>query len=266
MLDDQNILKFLRNFSPISLDELDSYGLMNRVDTKYVFSSGKIPQILKDLGGNYKALEIESNRIFTYCTTYFDTPDWLFFRQHVTERGERNKVRFRKYEQSGVSFLEVKKRTNKLRTEKWRILKDVNSVDCFDQESLKFIRRYIEQDLPGLCPVLVNRFNRITLAAIDSEERITIDFDLIFNDLKGNDFELPALCIIERKRAVFSNRSLLTAALKKNSIYPTGFSKYCLGAAVLYKLPRQNTVKPKLLLINRISNEYTNNSHGQHYN
>jgi hypothetical protein len=190
----------------------------------------------------------------------------FFFRQHITERGERNKVRFRKYEQTGVSFLEVKKRTNKLRTEKWRILKDIHSENHFDEESVDFLNRYVSPEMPPIGPVLVNRFKRITLAGINIQERITIDFDISFNDFKGNNYSIPELGIIERKKADFSNNSPVSETLKKNRIYPTGFSKYCLGAAVLFDLPKQNIIKPKLLLINKISNEYTQEYHAGHHN
>jgi hypothetical protein len=264
---DHYISEILSSFSTISLAELDTYMLMNRVDTKYVFSSDKLTGLLKDLQENYRVLEIDSERIFSYCTTYLDTPDWLFYRQHMTQRGVRNKIRFRKYEQSGISFLEVKKRNNKQRTEKWRIIKDLNSGNVFDKESEDFIQGHFAQDLPPIEPVLVNRFKRITLAGINTEERVTVDFDLIFNDFSGNSYAIPWIGIIERKRFDFSNRSPLTKTLKMNSIYPTGFSKYCLGTAVLYDLPRKNLIKPKLLLLNKISNEYTPKHHaGQHFN
>ncbi|MGD0581659.1 MAG: polyphosphate polymerase domain-containing protein [Bacteroidales bacterium] len=267
MAPDLHISEILSSFPAITLPELDSYMLMNRVDTKYVFSASRIPGILKDLDGRYRTLEIDSLRVFPYHTTYFDSEDWMFFRQHVKRRGVRSKVRFRKYEQTGTQFLEVKRRTNKLRTEKWRILKEINSAGGFDEESLNFIMRHVARDTPHLKPVVVNRFKRITLTSETSEERVTIDFDLIFSDPEGNSFSVPAIGVIERKRIDFSNRSPLAETLKKNFIYPTGFSKYCLGTAVLYDLPGKSLIKPKLLLINKISNENPRQYHaGQHFN
>jgi hypothetical protein len=220
MLEDHHILEFLRSFSPISLTELDSFCLMNRVDTKYVFTSSRIPGILEKINKDFMTLEIDSERVFSYQTTYLDTPDWLFFRQHVKGRSERHKVRFRKYEQSGISFLEVKKRNNKLRTQKWRILKDLQSSDNFDEESINFIRKHVSPDTPPLNKILVKRFD-------------------------------------------FSNRSPLTDTLKKNSIYPTGFSKYCFGTALLYDIPGKNQLKPKILLLNKLQTELNISHHAR---
>jgi len=96
MPDNHHVLELIRNFSSISLKELDAFSLMNRVDTKYVFSSSRIPVILDEISKDFVTLDIDSERIFSYHTTYLDTPDWLFFSQHVKGRSERNKVRFRK--------------------------------------------------------------------------------------------------------------------------------------------------------------------------
>jgi hypothetical protein len=263
MLEDHHILEFLRSFSPISLTELDSFCLMNRVDTKYVFTSSRIPGILEKINKDFMTLEIDSERVFSYQTTYLDTPDWLFFRQHVKGRSERHKVRFRKYEQSGISFLEVKKRNNKLRTQKWRILKDLQSSDNFDEESINFIRKHVSPDTPPLNKILVNRFRRITLAGLKTSERVTIDFDLSFTDSSGKSIAFPDIGIIERKRFDFSNRSPLTDTLKKNSIYPTGFSKYCFGTALLYDIPGKNQLKPKILLLNKLQTELNISHHAR---
>jgi hypothetical protein len=253
--------ELLNSFDSISLPELEAYMLLDRVDCKYVFPAGWIPEILNALGKSYKTLEIETLRVFPYHTTYYDTTDWSFFRQHITERGFRSKVRFRKYEQTGTSFLEVKNRTNKLRTEKFRMAKHINMSDGLDEESRNFINHYVYSYNADLQPVLINRFKRITLAAKTDMERVTIDFDITFNDTEGKSFSLPDVGIIERKRVDFSNRSPLSETLKKMAIYPTGFSKYCLGTSNFYDIPGKSLMKPKLLLINKIQNERTSQLH-----
>lgn len=249
------ISEILSSYDSISLPELETYKLMNRVDTKYVIASFKIPAILSGLGKSYRALEIDSLRVFPYHTTYYDSSDWFFLRQHIKERANRNKVRIRKYERTGSSFLEVKNRNNKMRTEKWRIYKEINITDSFDDESINFIRSYIPGETPKLEPILINRFKRVTLAAKAEEERVTVDFDITFSDLEGNLFPLPCIGIIERKRPDFSNRSPVSETVKKIGIHPTGFSKYCLGASVLYDIPGKSLLKPKHILLNKIQNE-----------
>ncbi len=251
----------LSSFNSISLPELEAYMLLDRVDTKYVIPACRIPELIYALGKSYMTLEIDSLRIFPYHTTYFDTGDWIFFRQHTTGRGFRSKVRIRRYEQTGTSFLEVKNRTNKLRTEKFRIPKHMNISAGFDEESQNFIMHYVHNYSPLLHPVLINSFNRVTLAGKTEEERVTIDFEVSFNDIDGNTISLPDVGIVERKRVDFSNRSPLSESLKKMAVYPTGFSKYCFGTSRFYEIPGKSILKPKHFLINKIQNEHTSKLH-----
>jgi hypothetical protein len=251
-----DIKEVLNSFIAIGLGEMNDVRLMNRFDTKYVMSIRRIPDILTRMDGGYKMLEINNNRSFSYFTTYLDTNDYLFFNQHVTGKLERNKVRYRKYETTGTTYLEVKKRTNKNRTIKWRIVNDLTSDSKCDDKAYEFIKEYVPEKSLLLKPVLLNRFNRVTLVGSEINERITIDYNISFSDPDGNQAGFPFIAILEVKREGFSNRSPLVNILKAYSIHPIGISKYCLGAAILCDLPRKNILKQKLLLINKIENEY----------
>jgi hypothetical protein len=247
---------FLTAFNPIGLNEMDKVGLMNRVDSKYVFSANLIPDLLTGLNRYYKILEINSIRSFSYRTTYFDTSDFLFFKHHVTGKLERNKVRYRQYEATGTSFLEVKRKTNKSRTVKWRIKSSLPASDIFDDKAAEFLKKYVELNSILLKPVTINRFTRITLVGSEMDERVTIDFDLSFSDPDGNIADMPYLAIAEIKKESGSGSSQIAKALKSLSVRSWGFSKYCIGTSLLYDLPRKNTLKSKLLLIKKIENEY----------
>lgn len=256
-MDSAGISILLKTFDPISLGEMDSVGFMNRIDTKYVFSAKKIPGLLASLTGYYKVLEINNLRSLAYTTTYLDTPDYLFFRQHVTGKLERNKVRFRTYESTGTTFLEVKRRTNKNRTVKWRIENSPANKEFHDDRAGAFLSKYIPVSSLLLKPVLVNRFSRITLVSNDMKERVTLDFELSFSDNADKRTELPSIAIAELKRESGANKSYISGVLKSQAIRPTGFSKYCIGTSMLYDIPRKNILKSKLLLINKIENEFT---------
>jgi hypothetical protein len=247
----------LDTFDPIGLSDMDRVGLMNRIDSKYVFSAGRIPGLLLNLAGFYKVLEINSVRSFSYSTTYLDTSDFLFFRHHVTGKLERNKVRYRQYEATGVSFLEVKRKTNKNRTVKWRIKNSMPENNIHDAKAAEFLQKHIAINPALLKPVTINRFNRITLVGSGMNERVTIDYNLSFSDPSGNTAGLPHIAIAELKRESGAGNSQFSKVLKEFSIRSTGFSKYCVGASLLYDLPRRNTIKSKLLLINKIENEFT---------
>ncbi|MEI6047866.1 MAG: polyphosphate polymerase domain-containing protein [Bacteroidota bacterium] len=245
----------LGSFLAVGLDEMDGIRLMNRVEMKYLFSVRKLPYLLDNLSGIYKVLEIDMIRVFPYHTTYLDTSGFLFYHQQLTGKLARHKVRYRRYESTGVTFLEVKKRTNKNRTIKWRIENNLNS-NFPDENAASFIQEYIPYDSPDLRPVLINGFTRITLAGIELKERITIDYDLTFSSPDGIKAELPFLAIAELKREGFSGQSPFSKIIKQNGIRSTGFSKYSIGNSLLRDMPRKNLLKPKLLLINKIENEY----------
>ena len=250
------ITGILDSFHPVRMEEIDHVRLMNRVDTKFISSLGKLPGILSGMNGTYKVLEVNGERLSSYHNTYLDTNDFLFFNQHVTGKLERNKVRYRKYESTGVTFLEVKKRTNKNRTVKWRIENNLTVASHCDEEGLEFIKEYIPISFFPLEPTLINRFQRITLIGSDIKERITIDFDLSYSDTEGNQTSLPFIFIIELKQDIHSELSPLKTILKGFSIRPVSFSKYCYGTAMLYDIPRKNMLKPIILLLNKIENEY----------
>jgi len=247
----------LNIFDTIGLSEMDKVGLMNRIDSKYVFSAERIPELLRNLKGYYKILEISGVRTFAYRTTYFDTSDFLFFRHHVTGKLERNKVRYRQYEATGVSFLEVKRKTNKNRTVKWRIKNSLTENDMFDAKAVEFLQKYLSLNSALLKPVTINRFNRITLVGSGMNERVTLDYNLSFSDPAGNIYGLPFIAIAELKRESGAGNSKIARVLKEFSIRTTGFSKYCIGTSLLYDLRGKNTIKSKLLLINKIENEFT---------
>jgi hypothetical protein len=244
----------LGSFKPIALSEMDGVSLMSRIETKYVFSSERLPSLLQQLSASYRVLEIGGNRIFPYQTTYLDTSDLLFFTQQVRGKLNRHKVRYREYESTRISYLEIKKKTNKNRTVKWRI-KNNFIADYQDNEANEFIKEYLPYDSPDLRPVLNNGFSRITLVGEEYKERITLDLNLSFGIPEGENSGFPFLAIAELKQEKRFSQSPFCLVMKKNGIHPGSFSKYCIGSALVKDMPRINNLKQKLLIINKIENE-----------
>ena len=60
----------LSQFCPISLAEMESVKLMNRIDTKYVVTIRQLPLILQMAKDDYYAQEINDVRLATYDTIY----------------------------------------------------------------------------------------------------------------------------------------------------------------------------------------------------
>jgi hypothetical protein len=236
---------------------MDNVSLMNRVETKFVFSANKLPDLLHHLSTSYRILDIELMRVFPYQTTYLDTSDLLFYTQQVRGKLNRHKVRYRRYESTGESFLEIKKKTNKNRTIKWRI-ENSSEAKFPDAEATRFIKGYLPYLLPDLHPVLINGFNRITLVGKTCNERVTLDYKLAFGLPEGKNSGFPFLAIAELKREKNTCMSPFVIVMKRMGIRSGRFSKYCMGRALIMDMPRKNLLKHNLLLINKIENEYIN--------
>jgi hypothetical protein len=248
------IQEVLKEFDPISLKEMDSVELMNRTDSKYIFNFSLLPEILNDSKSHYKILEIKQERLFSYVTTYYDTSNYTLFNNHLTGKLNRHKIRHRTYESTGVSYLEVKFKSNKNRTIKWRIKHEISNG--FDKNASDFLLDRTKMISSSLNPVITNCFKRITLVSIKDKTRITLDFNISFKGGGGLEKELPFLAIAEIKQEGHCNNNMFVKLLRKRGIRQEGFSKYCVGSALLYNIPRKNLLKPKFLYLNRIKNDY----------
>jgi hypothetical protein len=246
----------LSKFNPVPLDAISGIGSTNRIEKKYLFVTNKLADLINLLGKHYYVLEINNLRILPYLTTYLDTEDSLFYYEHLRGKFDRHKIRYRKYEATSESFLEIKRKNNKGRTMKWRIVHEP-SPGSFDSDAISFISEYLPVSSNHVSPVLENRFSRITFAGFQMKERITIDFNISFSSPCNSDMiYLPYLSIAELKKEAYSDSSHFKSVIKQLNIYPTGFSKYCIGSALLNDELKRNAIKPKLLLLNKIENEY----------
>jgi hypothetical protein len=253
-----SILNALNILSPISLEKLGGVRLMNRVEKKYIFSISRLADMIYLMENKYKVLEINNLRALPYKTTYLDTPEHLFYNQHIRGQLERQKIRYRMYETTGDTYLEVKKKYSNGRTSKWR-LKDKSAVDMLDNVSVKFINEHMSADLNLMNPVLINSFTRTTLISMESNERITLDTNITFIDPDNKKILfIPFLTIAELKWDGYSRYKYFDNIMRRLSIRPTGFSKYCIGSAVLNESLKRNMIKPKLLMLNKIEDEYIN--------
>ena len=111
----------IKDFEPITLDEMDGVKLMSRTDTKFAFSSSKLPQLLSSMLPFYRILNINNKLIHDYKSLYYDTSENKFYLDHHNNRVNRNKIRFREYVDSGLVFLEIKTKNNKRKTIKKRM-------------------------------------------------------------------------------------------------------------------------------------------------
>lgn len=249
-----DVISLLSGFSPISLEEMGSIRLMNRTDTKFVVSLRTLMDVLLRSFLDYRVQEVEGERNIAYHTTYLDTPDAAMYLAHQNGRVIREKIRVRTYVSSELTFLEVKNKNNKGRTDKKRICVDgVHALHTNEVE--EFLRCHAWYELSVLQPLLENRFHRITLVNKAMTERLTIDTGVHFRHLvSGVEAELDNLAIIELKRDGRTH-SPIAEVLHELHVRPSGISKYCVGTVLTAGASKYNRFKPKLRMAEKISKE-----------
>lgn len=240
----------INSFDSISLDEMSSVKLMNRVDTKFVTTMPRLLKLLEMARRDYFMQEIDGERNSRYTTLYYDTPALDMYISHHNGCLGRQKVRVREYVDSGQKFLEVKNKNNHRRTRKKRIT--INEFNIEGEEKRQFLEQLCWYDVNSLKPALRNWFNRITLVNKGKTERVTIDTGLRFhNYVSGIDKALDQAVIVELKRDG-NVPSPLLAMLRDLRIFPHGFSKYCMGTALTNPLIKQNRLKEKIRYVHRL--------------
>jgi hypothetical protein len=248
------IPEILANFFSISLEEMDTVRLLDRIDTKYVFQREQLPEILEQCRKDYKALSIAGSRFSRYETHYFDTPDYKMYLQHHNGKLNRHKVRFREYVDSGLNFFEIKFKNNKYRTIKSRVKLPEHNLEITGK-SEELLLNKTNFNVSDLQDVMQVNYNRITLVRMNMTERLTIDYDLRFT-FRGTTKSYPNLVIAEVKQDCTS-KSPFTALMMENHIRSLSISKYCLGIACLNPTIKSNNFKYKLLTINKLCHEKT---------
>lgn len=205
-----------------------------RKDTKYQFHYEMALDILNDLKDDYVLVLHREQTSQQYATVYYDTADLDFYKAHHNGHGNRRKIRIRTYE-DGLSFLELKQKTNKGITQKQR----TTSVDAIPE---------------SLIPQIEVRYRRITLYSKTFEEKLTFDFQLNFIR-EDESIRFDEIVIAESKRAK-STPSVFMDLMKKKRVLSTSFSKYCFGLASLHRAVKKNNFKQLIAKTNKLKNEY----------
>jgi hypothetical protein len=243
-------------FAPITLDEMESVALLSRTDTKFIMSTSQLLMAIRQLQNQYKILTVCGKRLNHYRSLYFDTPDFQLYNLHVNDRANRYKVRSREYTDTHLSFLEVKHKTNRDRTIKERI-PTPRPVIRFDKEAENWLSGVLPYDSRNLEAKIWNTFSRITLVSIKNCERVTLDVDMTFY-AEDKIIQLNDIAIAEVKVDALHRGSEFLTQMHSLRIQSHGFSKYCIGVSMLYDRVKKNAMKPKMLLLNKITEGISN--------
>lgn len=246
---------------------MGSVKLMNRIDTKYAVPMSILPSILEAAKEDYFAQEIDGKRIATYDTMYYDTEDMDMYIRHHDRQLVRQKIRVRQYVDSDLTFLEIKRKNNKGRTQKKRIAVPGFDISAETPSVLKHKKRpdepvTVEEFIDtksryswnAITPHLWTKFHRITLVNKEKTERLTIDLDLIWdNVVSGEKKTFADLVIIELKRDG-NVPSRMTDIMSGHRIHPFKISKYCIGTTLTSPNLKKNRFKKKIRLIEKMLN------------
>lgn len=237
-------------YTPVSLQQLETTKLLERKDTKFIFHETWLQPLLENLRPVFHILEINGHRMIEYENLYFDTADFLFYRDHHNGTRTRYKVRYRTYSEPEATYFEVKYKNNKDRTRKRRI--EVPSISpVFCEESRDLITEITGISPEFLSPKLTVQFSRITLVNESMKERVTVDFNIsVTNGGASKHFE--NLVIAEIKQPRYRPASEFIRAMRAFGIDEIRISKYCMGILHIYKDVKYNRFKPKLLRLNKI--------------
>jgi len=168
---------------------------------------------------------------------------------HHNGRVNRNKIRFREYVGSKLTFLEIKRKNNKGKTIKKRM-----KVDAISNELSEKQQNYIEKIIGR--PMEVNakqriNFSRITFVHKTQKERLTIDVNLTFEN-SNEKGDMKHIVIAEVKQERMSRSSDFMRIAKEMHILPIRISKYCLTTLALNPELKKNRFKKKVLFINKL--------------
>jgi hypothetical protein len=243
--------KQVEGFLTISLNEMDSVALLNRTDTKFIMTREQLRAALSNVQNDYRILSVAGQRLNHYRTVYFDTPDFELYNLHVNGRADCYKVRCREYTDSCQSFLEVKHKTIKDRTIRNR-LPTPQPVIQLTLEAENWLNGVFPYDCRDLEPKVWNTFTRITLVSKKHCERVTLDVDLGF--FMADQFvKLNNISVAEVKMDSGNEHSPFLLQMRTQRILPQGFSKYCIGVSMLYDQVKKNSLKPKLMWIEKLN-------------
>jgi hypothetical protein len=233
------IEQLMAGFAPAGEALLAQRMLEQRRDWKFVLPLASVAQLLGPLAADYQVLLAAGQPLARYENHYFDTADLHCYREHHRGRPRRYKVRVRSYLDRQLSALEVKSRDPRRVTRKRRLAREFGDLTIQGAAAAEFIAEHCPLRAGQLQPCLSNSFRRITLVGVHSAERITLDLDLRFV-LEGSNRRLNSLAVVEVKSALSRNGTPVLGHFRRARLRPQGFSKYCVGTALLTEGLRAN--------------------------
>jgi hypothetical protein len=221
----------VERFRIASPDLLADRALLRRVDRKYLLASRDLPALLEALTTGHHLLQAGGRALARYRTEYFDTPERQSYEDHRRGRRPRCKVRIRHHLDRSATFLEVKRKQPDGRTAKARMERPFGRDDL-DEGALRFVAAHATLPARRLRHTVTIEFLRMTLLAVHTDERITIDHAVAMQYGPYRE-TIQELAIVEVKQARFSAATDVMRALRAMRAREETISKYCVALAKL---------------------------------
>jgi len=255
---DSDIDNTVRTFSTHGLSDLSNSSLMDRVDSKFLIPINELINVINGCKNDYSVLKIAGRTKFQYNNLYFDSPNLDFYHHHHNQKLNRYKVRHRQYADVGSNYLEIKFKSNKGRTIKNRCLTTENALTAL-ASNYSFIQDHGLINSKQLLPSQFCCYQRISLANKVCNERITLDLDINFSNAlhqQGGEnlpsYKLSNFFIAELKQEKLNRQSPFFRLMRKMSLRPKGFSKYCMGVSLTNNQQiKSNRFKANLVKLER---------------
>ncbi len=233
----------LRRLPAIGLAELDERAaLLTRFDRKYLMDVASAEKLLATMPRGTRVLDIDGRRSCAYSSTYLDTGSLTGYLDSALGRTRGFKVRFRRYENAGEEFLEVKT-TRGAQTVKERVALGATPAGGLTAEGQRFVSEQlsaagINPDGP-LHPVLQTGYQRTTLFLPETSSRVTIDLQPTWHAVNpAASLTCPRLAFVETKTA--HQTTSVDHLLWSLGHRPVSISKDVMGLAALNPaLPRK---------------------------
>jgi hypothetical protein len=162
---------------------------------------------------------------------------------------------------TGISFVEIKRKTRRGATSKLR-LQTAQFQTRLQQDARAFIDSNCSVKAADLLPTLRNYFDRIHLVSNKTADRLTIDLNIEVENIEveagPGPMRLSGIAVAEFKQPRTSRNRRDAAFLKEMraiNARPTGFSKYCMCLLLTHDGIKHNLFKPQLRRLNRLMEE-----------
>lgn len=244
-----NVIDKLAEYDTITLAQAEKVRLMKRTDIKYVGRMSAVPKLLSALVDEYKVQIVSDDRYQSYQTIYLDTNDLSMYNEHRNKFSYRQKIRIRTYTLAGETYFEVKTNTKGC-TDKKRIRIFPNQD--WKNDAITFLAEVSDYKIDELQPMLVSKFDRITLVNRALSARLTIDFNISFHNIKcKTDINLSDFVIVELK-CDKEECNEMTTLLKTVKLKQIGFSKYCVGMALTDLFAEHSEFKKQIEMVESV--------------